>query len=157
MDEPPLINSQLLDRQLRTMPLLHFPSIRSKARKCPTSWCAAVFLHNSDLVPVPYIGVFRLIAAGFRWCSRLRVVPPALRVKGLNYPISSSKYKQYVIGHFDRLRYLDDQPVATIERIKCVKEEPSFMELLREDMRDMFHDIRGVLKIKVNRKLNAIV
>ncbi|CAL1263735.1 unnamed protein product [Larinioides sclopetarius] len=64
---------------------------------------------------------------------------------------------QYVIGHFDHLRYLDDQPVATIERIKCVKTEPSFMDLLREDLHDIIHDIRGALKIKVDRKLNNIV
>ncbi|XP_055939405.1 leucine-rich melanocyte differentiation-associated protein-like [Argiope bruennichi] len=66
-------------------------------------------------------------------------------------------YRQYVISHFDHLRYLDDQPVAVIERIKCVKEEPSFLELLRGDMRDMFHDIREALNIKIPRKLNAIV
>ncbi|GIY84721.1 hypothetical protein CDAR_310591 [Caerostris darwini] len=66
--------------------------------------------------------------------------------------------REYVIGHFEHLRYLDDKPVAALERNKYVRmEEPSFMEDLKDTVENFFHDITSSLVVKVNKKFNSIV
>ncbi|GFU60602.1 hypothetical protein TNCV_1730151 [Trichonephila clavipes] len=65
--------------------------------------------------------------------------------------------KKYVLSHFVELRYLDDKPVAAIERISSGRKETTLMEDLMDDVQNFFHDVTNSLMVKVNRKFNSIV
>ncbi|GFR28304.1 hypothetical protein TNCT_85631 [Trichonephila clavata] len=70
---------------------------------------------------------------------------------------SEKTSRKYVLCHFMELRYLDDKPVAAIERISRPKRETTLMEDLMDDVQNFFHDVTNSVMVKVNRKFNSIV